>query len=103
MPVAILGDGQRTLPADWIKEVAVAVAVETWLDASAGTGRQCSLSFAWTGRDLVVNVPPGSRGRETSFSLLGNHTVAVSPGDGAELGIRTSEAFSDVRITDERG
>ena len=56
MFVAILGDRQATLPAGWTNETAVALA--------AG--------------DLVVRVPPGSRVRESGFSLLGDRRIEVA-------------------------
>ena len=38
MFVAILGDRQSTLPANWTKETAIAIAAEADFDASGGAG-----------------------------------------------------------------
>ena len=81
MFVAILGDRQATLPAGWTNETAVALA--------AG--------------DLVVRVPPGSRVRESGFSLLGDRRIEVAAGDGPEIEIKVYGLFSDVKVTDQAG
>jgi hypothetical protein len=71
MFVAILGDRQSTLPANWTKETAIAIAAEAAFDAAAGAGPGASLTFVGVGGDLVLRVPSGSRVREGWFSLLG--------------------------------
>jgi hypothetical protein len=38
MFVAILGDRQSTLPANWTKETAIAIAAEAAFDMAAGAG-----------------------------------------------------------------
>ena len=51
MFVAILGDRQTTLPADWTSETAVALAAEATFDASGGAGAGASLIFIGLGGD----------------------------------------------------
>jgi hypothetical protein len=77
MFVAILGDRRSTLPANWTKETAVAIAAEADFDASGGAGSGASLTFVGVAGDLVVRVPPGSRVREAGFSLLGDRKIEV--------------------------
>jgi hypothetical protein len=64
MFVAILGDRQSTLPANWTKETAIAIAAEAAFDAVAGAGPGASLTFVGIAGDLVLRVPAGSRVRE---------------------------------------
>ena len=45
MFVAILGDRQSTLPANWTTETAIAIAAEAAFDAAAGAGPEASLNF----------------------------------------------------------
>jgi hypothetical protein len=103
MFVAILGDRQSTLPNDWTKETAVAVAAEAEFDASRGAGRDASLTFVGLFGDLTVRVPPGSRVTEGGFSLLGDREIELSPGDGPEIHIKVYGLFSDVKVTDRPG
>ena len=57
MFVAILGDRQSTLPANWTKETAIAIAAEAAFDAAAGAGPGALLTFVGVGGDLVLRVP----------------------------------------------
>jgi hypothetical protein len=101
MFLAILGDRRATLPVDWTRETAVALAAETSFDASGGAGPGASLTFIGVAGDLVIRVPPGSRVRETGLSLLGDRRIEVAPGDGPEIQIKVYSLFSDVRVTDQ--
>jgi hypothetical protein len=103
MFVAILGDRHSALPANWTKEMAVALAAEAAFDASGGAGPGASLTFLGVGGDLVLRVPPGSRVREGGFSLLGDRQVEVSSGDSPEIQIKVYGLFSDVKVTDQPG
>jgi hypothetical protein len=102
MFVAILGDRRSTLPANWTSETAIAIAAEAEFDASGGAGSGASLTFIGVVGDLVVHVPPGSRVRESGFSLLGDRKIEVAAGDGPEIRIKVYGLFSDVKITDRR-
>jgi hypothetical protein len=101
MFVAILGDRQSTLAANWTKETAIALAAEASFDASGGAGPGASLTFVGVGGDLVLRVPPGSRVKETGFSLLGDRQIEVSSGDGPEIQVKVYGLFSDVKVTDQ--
>jgi hypothetical protein len=101
MFVAILGDRQSTLPANWTKETAIAIAAEADFDASGGAGLGASLTFVGLAGDLVVHVPPGSRVREGGFSLLGDRQIEVTSGDGPEIQVKVYGLFSDVKATDQ--
>jgi hypothetical protein len=68
MFVAILGDRRSTLPANWTKETAIAIAAEAAFDAAAGAGPGALLTFVGVGGDLVLRVPSGSRVREGAGS-----------------------------------
>jgi hypothetical protein len=103
MFVAILGDRRATLPAGWTNETAVALAAEASFDASGGPGPGASLTFVGLAGDLVVRVPPGSRVRESGFSLLGDRRIEVATGDGPEIKIKVYGLFSDVKVTDQAG
>jgi hypothetical protein len=72
MFVGILGDRRTRSPANWTRETAVALAAEATFDASAGAGPGASITFVGVAGDLVVQVPPGSRVKESGFSLLGD-------------------------------
>ncbi len=100
MFVTILGDRRTTLPADWTKETAIAIAAEAEFDASGGAGSGASLTFVGVAGDLVVHVPPGSRVRESGLSLLGDRKIEVTAGDGPEIQIKVYGLFSDVKVTD---
>ena len=102
MFVAILGDRRASLPAGWTKETAVALAAEASFDASGGAGPGASLTFVGVAGDLVVQVPPGSRVKESGLSLLGDRRIEVAPGDGPEIQIKVYGLFSDVKVTDGR-
>jgi hypothetical protein len=101
MFVAILGDRRSTLPANWAKETAIAIAAEADFDASGGAGPGASLTFVGVAGDLVVRVPPGSRVREGGFSLLGDRKIEVAAGDGPEIQVKVYGLFSDVKVTDQ--
>jgi hypothetical protein len=101
MFVAILGDRRSTLPANWTKETAIAIAAEADFDASDGAGPGASLTFVGVAGDLVVRVPPGSRVREGGFSLLGDRQIEVTSGDGPEIQVKVYGLFSDVKVTDQ--
>jgi hypothetical protein len=101
MFVAILGDRQSTLPANWAKETAIAIAAEADFDASGGAGPGASLTFVGVAGDLVVRVPPGSRVREGGFSLLGDRRIEVAAGGGPEIQVKVYGLFSDVKVTDQ--
>jgi hypothetical protein len=103
MFVAILGDRHSTLPADWTKETAIAIAAEAALDAAAGVGPGASLTFVGVGGDLVLRVPAGSRVREGGFSLLGDWQLQVGAGDGPEIQVKVYGLFCDVKVTDQPG
>ena len=103
MFVAILGDRRGTLPANWTKETAIAIAAEAAFDAAAGAGPGASLTFVGIGGDLVLRVPAGSRVREVGFSLLGDRQVQVAGGDGPEIQLKVYGLVSDVKVTDEPG
>ena len=47
-----------------------------------GAGPGASLTFVGVAGDLEIQVPPGSRVRESGFSLLGDRRIEVTPGDG---------------------
>jgi hypothetical protein len=100
MLVAILGDRKTRLPADWTSETVLAIAAEASFDASAGAGPGASITFVGVGGDLEVKVPPGSRVRESGFSLLGDRRIEVASGDGPEIQIKVWGLFSDVKVTD---
>ena len=100
MFVAILGDRRSALPADWTKETAIAIAAEAEFDAFGGAGARASLTFVGVAGDLVVRVPPGSRVRESGFSLLGDRKIEVAPGEGPEIQIKVYGLFSDVEVID---
>jgi hypothetical protein len=101
MFVAILGDRQSRLPATWTSETAVALAAEAEFDASGGAGPGASLTFVGIGGDLTLRVPPGSRVRETGFSLLGDRKIEVADGDGPEIQVKVYGLFCDVEVTDK--
>jgi hypothetical protein len=101
MFVAVLGDRRSTLPANWTKETAVAIAAEARFDGSGGAGPGASLTFVGVAGDLVIHVPPGSRVREGGLSLLGDRQIEVAPGDGPEIQIKVYGLFSDVKVTDQ--
>jgi hypothetical protein len=101
MFVAILGDRRSTLPANWTKETAIAIAAEAAFDAAAGAGPGASLIFVGVGGDLVLHVPAGSRVREGGFSLLGERQIQVAAGDGPEIQVKVYGLFSDVKVTDQ--
>jgi hypothetical protein len=101
MFVAILGDRRSTLPANWTKETAIAIAAEAAFDAAAGAGPQASLTFVGVAGDLVLHVPAGSRVREGGFSLLGDRQIQVTAGDGPEIQVKVYGLFSDVKVTDQ--
>jgi hypothetical protein len=101
MFVAILGDRRSTLPANWTKETAIAIAAEAAFDAAAGAGPGASLIFVGVGGDLVLRVPAGSRVREGGFSLLGDRQIQVAAGDGPEIQVKVYGLFSDVKVTDQ--
>jgi hypothetical protein len=103
MFVAILGDRQSTLPANWTKETAIAIAAEAAFDAAAGAGPGASLTFVGVGGDLVLRVPSGSRVREGGFSLLGDRQIQVAGGEGPEIQVKVYGLFSDVKVTDQPG
>jgi hypothetical protein len=100
MFVAILGDRRSTLPADWTKETAIAIAAEAAFDATGGTGPGASLTFIGIAGDLLLRIPAGSRVREGGFSLLGDRQIRVAAGDGPEIQVKVYGLFSDVKITD---
>jgi hypothetical protein len=100
MFVAILGDRQSKLPANWTKETAVALAAEADCDASGGAGPGAALTFIGLGGDLVLRVPPGSRVREGGFSLLGDRQIEVTPGDGPDIQVKVYGLLSDLTVTD---
>jgi hypothetical protein len=101
MFVAILGDRRTTLPANWTKETAIAIAAEAAFDASGGAGPGASLTFVGVGGDLVLHAPAGSRVREGGFSLLGDRQIQVTAGDGPEIQVKVYGLFSDVKVTDQ--
>jgi hypothetical protein len=101
MFIAILGDRHSTLPADWTKETAIAIAAEAALDAAGGAGPGASLTFVGVGGDLVLCVPAGSHVREGGFSLLGDRQLQVGAGDGPEIQLKVYGLFSDVKATDQ--
>jgi hypothetical protein len=101
MFVAILGDRRTTLPAHWTRETAVALAAEAAFDASAGAGPGASITFVGVAGDLVVQVPPGSRVKESGFSLLGDREIEVAPGDGPEIQLKVYGLFSDVKVVEQ--
>jgi hypothetical protein len=101
MFVAILGDRRSTLPANWTKETAIAIAAEADSDASDGAGPGASLTFVGVAGDLVVRVPPGSRVREGGFSLIGDRQIEVAAGDGPEIQVKVYGLYSDVKVTDQ--
>jgi hypothetical protein len=103
MFVAILGDREARLPAGWTKETAVAVAAEASFDASGEAGPGASLTFVGVAGDLVVRVPPGSRVKESGFSLLGDREIKVAAGDGPEIQLKVYGLFIDVKVTDQAG
>jgi hypothetical protein len=103
MFVAILGDRRSTLPANWTKETAIAIAAEAAFDASGGAGPGASLTFVGVGGDLVLHVSAGSRVRERGFSLLGDRQIQVGAGDGPEIQLKVYGLFSDVKVTDQPG
>ena len=100
MFVAILGDRRTTLPAGWTKETAVALAAEASFDASAGAGPGASLTFVGVAGDLMLRVPPGSRVRESGFSLLGDREIEVTPGDGPEIQLKVYGLLIDVKVSE---
>jgi GTPase involved in cell partitioning and DNA repair len=100
MFVAILGDRKVRLPADWTSETVLALAAEADFDATSGAGPAASITFVGVGGDLVVRVPPGSRVRESGFSLLGDRRIEVADGDGPEIQVKVWSLFSDVKVTD---
>jgi hypothetical protein len=100
MFVAILGDRRMRLPADWTSETVLALAAEASFDASGGAGPGASITFVGVAGDLVVKVPPGSRVRESGFSLLGDRRIEVANGDGPEIQVKVWGLFSDVKVTD---
>jgi hypothetical protein len=101
MFVAILGDRRSTLPENWTKETAIAIAAEAAFDAAAGAGPEASLTFVGLAGDLVLRVPAGSRVREGGFSLLGDRQIQVGAGDGPEIQVKAYGLFSDVKVTDQ--
>jgi hypothetical protein len=101
MFVAILGDRHSTLPADWTKQTAIAIAAEAAFNATGGIGPGASLTFIGIAGDLVLRVPAGSRVREGGFSLLGDRQIQVAGGDGPEIQVKVYGLFSDVKITDQ--
>jgi hypothetical protein len=101
MFVAILGDRRGTLPANWTKETAIAIAAEAAFDAAGGAGPGASLTFVGVAGDLVLHVPAGSRVREGGFSLLGDRQILVAAGDGPEIQVKVYGLFSDVKVTDQ--
>ena len=103
MLVAILGDRQSMLPADWTKETAIAIAAEAAFDAAAGAAPGAALTFLGVGGDLVLRVPAGCRVREGRFSLLGDRQIQVAGGDGPEIQLKVYGLFSDVKVTDQPG
>jgi hypothetical protein len=103
MFVAILGDRQGTLPANWTKETAIAIAAEAAFDAAAGAGPGAALTFVGIAGDLVLRVPAGSRVREGGFSLLGDRQIQIGAGDGPEIQLKVYGLFSDVKVTDQPG
>jgi hypothetical protein len=100
MFVVILGDRKTRLPADWTSETVLAIAAEASFDASAGAGPGASITFVGVGGDLEVRVPPGSRVRESGFSLLGDRRIEVADGSGPEIQVKVWGLFSDVKVTD---
>ena len=100
MLVAILGDRRSTLPMDWAKETTVAVAADVSLDAS-GASPGASLTYVGIASDLDIRVPPGSRVKESGFSLVGDREINVSPGEGPDISIKVYGFFNDVKVTDQ--
>ncbi|HEV3497618.1 MAG TPA: hypothetical protein VHA34_14840 [Actinomycetes bacterium] len=88
------------LPADWTSETVVALAAEADFDATSGAGPGASITFVGIAGDLVVKVPPGSRVRESGFSLLGDRRIEVADGNGPEIQVKVWGLFSDVKVTD---
>jgi hypothetical protein len=101
MKVAILGDRRSTLPVNWTNETVIAILSEARLDATGWTGSSASLTFIGLGGDLFLRVPTGSRIREGGLSLVGDHKITVSAGDGPEIQIKTYGLFTDVEVTDK--
>jgi hypothetical protein len=101
MFVAILGDRQSTLPANWTKETVIAIAAEAAFDAAGGAGPGAALTSVGVAGDLVLHVPAGSRVREGGFSLLGDRQIQVAAGDGPEIQVKVYGLFSDVKVTDQ--
>jgi hypothetical protein len=101
MFVAILGDRRSTLPANWTKETAIAIAAEAAFDAAGSAGLGTSLTFVGVAGDLVLHVPAGSRVRKGGFSLLGDRQIQVAAGDGPEIQVKVYGLFSDVKVTDQ--
>jgi hypothetical protein len=100
MHIAILGDRRSTLPRDWTKQTVLAVGAEAQFDASAGAGRDATLTFIGLFGDLEIRVPPGARINERGLSLIGDKEIDLSPGDGPEISIKVYGLFSDVKVTD---
>ena len=100
MFVAILGDRKTRLPADWTSETVLAIAAEASFDATAGAGPGASITFVGVGGDLEIKVPPGSRVRESGFSLFGDREIEVAGGSGPEIQVKVWGLFSDMKVTD---
>ena len=48
----------------------------------------------------MLRVPPGSRVRESGFSLLGDREIEVTPGDGPEIQLKVYGLLIDVKVSE---
>jgi hypothetical protein len=74
-----VGAGFTTERAEHHVVWSLALAAEAGFDASRGAGPGASLTVVRVAGDLELQMPPGSRVRESGFSLLGDRRIEVNP------------------------
>lgn len=100
MFVTVFGDRRGTVPAGWTKEMIVSLLGDARIDASAEAGPGATVTFLGLAGDAIIRVPPGSRVTGGGFSLFGDRTVEVSPGDGPEIVVNAYSVFGDLQVSD---
>lgn len=100
MQFSLLGGRRLRLPSGWTSETSYTLIGGADVDATSEPGPSARVRIYTLIGGADVRVPKGARVTLKGGSLIGNRTLAVSPGDGPEILVLACSVIGGVTVRD---
>jgi len=98
MDIALFGSRRTKLPVGWTKETSLSMFGGSHIDATAPSGEGAALTVIGIFGGVHVELAPGAQVDDGGFSLFGGRTIAVHPGDGPVVRLRSYTLLGGIRV-----